>query len=149
MSVAAAAARHSRAALLVTIALVVAGAIAAFTLPSSIYPPLQFPRIVIIARSGTLPPQSMTLTVTRPIETDTHKNVVLVPASAVVHEGEETAVFVVENEMAKRREVKTGIENSDRVEIISGVKPGEMVITSGQNGLPDGAKVTLAARDEK
>jgi membrane fusion protein, multidrug efflux system len=83
------------------------------------------------------------------IETDTHKNVVLVPASAVVHEGEETSVFVVENEMAKRREVKTGIENSDRVEIISGVKPGEMVITSGQNGLPDGAKVTLAPRDEK
>ena len=69
MTVAAAAARHSRAALLVTVALVVAGAIAAFTLPSSIYPPLQFPRIVIIARSGTLPPQSMTLTVTRPIET--------------------------------------------------------------------------------
>ena len=69
MSIAAAAARHSRAAVVVTIALVAAGAIAAFTLPSSIYPPLQFPRIVIIARSGTLPPQSMTLTVTRPIET--------------------------------------------------------------------------------
>src|SRR5262245_49083387 len=69
MTIAAVAARHSRAALLVTIALVVAGAIAAFTLPSSIYPPLEFPRIVIIARSGTLPPQSMTLTVTRPIET--------------------------------------------------------------------------------
>jgi RND family efflux transporter MFP subunit len=83
------------------------------------------------------------------VETDTHKNVVLVPTSAVVREGEETAVFVVENQMAKRREVKTGIENDDRVEIMSGVKPGEMVITSGQNGLPDGAKVTLSARDEK
>src|SRR5262245_62404667 len=69
MTIAAVAARHSRAALLVTIALVVAGAIAAFTLPSSIYPPLEFPRIVIIAHSGTLPPQSMMLTVTRPIET--------------------------------------------------------------------------------
>jgi RND family efflux transporter MFP subunit len=83
------------------------------------------------------------------IETETHKNVVLVPASAVVHEGEETAVFVVDNQMAKRREVKTGIESRDRVEILSGVTPGEMVITSGQNGLPDGAKVTLAARGEK
>src|ERR1041385_4802704 len=37
-------------------------------LPSSIYPPLIFPRIVIIAHSGTLPPQSMSLIVTRPIE---------------------------------------------------------------------------------
>ena len=42
--------------------------IAAFALPSSIYPPLEFPRIVIIAHSGTLPPQSMMLTVTRPLE---------------------------------------------------------------------------------
>jgi RND family efflux transporter MFP subunit len=83
------------------------------------------------------------------IETDTHKNVVLVPASAIVREGEETAVFAVENQTAKRREVKTGIESGDRVEIVSGINTGEMVITSGQNGLPDGAKVTLAARGEK
>jgi membrane fusion protein (multidrug efflux system) len=66
-----------------------------------------------------------------------------------VHEGDETAVFVVENETAKRRIVKTGIETDDRVEITGGLKPGELVITSGQNGLPDGAKVTLSARDGK
>jgi len=83
------------------------------------------------------------------ITTDTHKDVIVVPASAVVHEGDETAVFVVENETAKRRVVKTGIETEDRVEITDGVKPGELVITSGQNGLPDGAKVSLTARGEK
>ncbi len=37
-------------------------------MPSGIYPPLQFPRIVIVAHSGTLPPQSMSLIVSRPIE---------------------------------------------------------------------------------
>ena len=68
MSVASTALRHSRAAALLAGALVVAGGISAFSLPSSIYPPLQFPRIVIIAKSGTLPPQSMMLTVTRPLE---------------------------------------------------------------------------------
>ena len=45
---------------------------AAISLPSSIYPPLQFPRIVIIAHSGTLPSESMMLTVTRPIEQADH-----------------------------------------------------------------------------
>ena len=50
------------------LALVAAGGLAAFALPSSIYPPLQFPRIVIVAHCGTLPPQSMSLIVTRPIE---------------------------------------------------------------------------------
>jgi CzcA family heavy metal efflux pump len=69
MSIGGAAMAHSRAAALIAAALVVAGVIAAFALPSSIYPPLEFPRIVIIAHSGTLPPQSMMLTVTRPIET--------------------------------------------------------------------------------
>jgi CzcA family heavy metal efflux pump len=68
VNVAALAVRHSRALGLLAAALVISGAIAAFALPSGIYPPLQFPRIVIVAHSGTLPPQSMSLIVTRPIE---------------------------------------------------------------------------------
>jgi len=60
--------RQSRAIGVLAIGLVIAGAIAALKLPSGIYPPLQFPRIVIVAHSGTLPPQSMSLIVTRPIE---------------------------------------------------------------------------------
>src|SRR6185295_1733999 len=47
---------------------VIGGVIAALALPSSIYPPLQFPRIVIVIHSGTLPPDTMMLTVTRPVE---------------------------------------------------------------------------------
>jgi CzcA family heavy metal efflux pump len=68
VNAAALASRHSRAAALLAAVLVVGGVLAALALPSSIYPPLQFPRIVIIAHSGTLPPQSMSLIVTRPIE---------------------------------------------------------------------------------
>lgn len=68
MNVAALALRHSRAVALLVAALVVAGVMAAFALPSGIYPPLEFPRIVIVAHSGTLPPQSMSLIVTRPLE---------------------------------------------------------------------------------
>ena len=68
MTVAASALRYSSACALVAAALVVGGVISAFSLPSSIYPPLQFPRIVIIAESGTLPSQSMMLIVTRPLE---------------------------------------------------------------------------------
>jgi multidrug efflux pump subunit AcrB len=68
VSFAAAAFRQSRAITLVLLALVVGGLVAMRELPSSIYPPLQFPRIVIVAHAGTLPPQSMSLIVTRPIE---------------------------------------------------------------------------------
>ncbi len=60
--------RNSRAVYLLTGFLVVAGAVAAFRLPSNIYPELTFPRIVILAHSGDLSPQNMLLTVTRPLE---------------------------------------------------------------------------------
>lgn len=59
---------HSRAVLLVTGLLAVAGAFAARSLPSDIYPPLQFPRVVIVAHASTLPARSVMLSVTRPIE---------------------------------------------------------------------------------
>jgi CzcA family heavy metal efflux pump len=68
VNVAAFALKQSRAIGLVAMALVVSGVLAARALPSAIYPPLQFPRIVIVAHSGTLPPLSMSLIVTRPIE---------------------------------------------------------------------------------
>lgn len=62
------AARQGGAVVLLTILLAAAGTFVFPTLPSSIYPPLQFPRIVVIAHSGTLPARSMMLTVTRPLE---------------------------------------------------------------------------------
>jgi len=62
------ASQNSRAVILLTLFLTIAGAIASVALPSSIYPPLQFPRVVVIAHAGTLPANSMTLTVARPIE---------------------------------------------------------------------------------
>ncbi|TAK12993.1 MAG: efflux RND transporter permease subunit, partial [Acidobacteria bacterium] len=60
--------RHGRAIVLLTLLVAAAGALAGMALPSSIYPPLVFPRVIVIARAGTIPGRSMMLTVTRPIE---------------------------------------------------------------------------------
>ena len=68
MSLVRGAARQSRAVLLITTLVTAAGILAGVSLPSDIYPPLQFPRVVVIAHSGMTPAQSMVLTVTRPIE---------------------------------------------------------------------------------
>ena len=45
-----------------------AGVYSLTVLPSGIYPEAQFPRIAVIARSGDLSPQMMTVAVTRPLE---------------------------------------------------------------------------------
>jgi len=56
------------AAYLVTLSLIAAGVVAYNKLPSNIYPETNFPRIMILAHSGDLPPDMMLLSVTRPLE---------------------------------------------------------------------------------
>ena len=68
MSIAALSERHGRAVVLATALLAVAGLVAMRSLPSDIYPPLTFPRVVVIAKVGTLPGSSVVLGVTRPVE---------------------------------------------------------------------------------
>jgi CzcA family heavy metal efflux pump len=53
---------------LLTLFLAGAGLAAMFQLPSNIYPETNFPRIMILAHSGDLDPQTMLLSVTRPLE---------------------------------------------------------------------------------
>jgi CzcA family heavy metal efflux pump len=53
---------------LLTAFLMVGGLYAVLTLPSNIYPELNFPRIVILVHAGDLPPETMLLNVTRPLE---------------------------------------------------------------------------------
>jgi len=77
------------------------------------------------------------------IDAEEHANVVLVPVGALVREGEETAVFIVEGDKAKRRPVVVGIADGLHAEIRQGVKAGEQVIVHGQAGLPDGATITI------
>jgi CzcA family heavy metal efflux pump len=53
---------------LTALALAVAGAAVARKLPSSIYPEVEFPRIVVVARSGDAPPDVTQVSLTRPLE---------------------------------------------------------------------------------
>ncbi|MBV8254796.1 MAG: efflux RND transporter periplasmic adaptor subunit [Chitinophaga sp.] len=52
-------------------------------------------------------------------------------------------IYVLENNIAKKRKVVAGRIIGDQVEIREGLNEGETVITSGQINLTDGAKVTV------
>lgn len=66
-----------------------------------------------------------------------------VPELAVVGDGDERFVFVVEDRTAKRVKVDTGIRQNGLVEILGGVKAGQVVVTEGVVKLTDGAPVRL------
>lgn len=77
------------------------------------------------------------------LDAELHRNVVLVPAAAIMREGEDTFVYVANDGKAQRRTVQVGIADETHTEIVSGVKAGEMVIVEGQVGLPDEATITI------
>lgn len=72
---------------------------------------------------------------------DHHEDVPLVPKGAVVHDEEQTYVFLAEGEVARRVHVELGLQDAERAEIRKGVGPGDAIIVAGQTGLKDGAKI--------
>ena len=77
------------------------------------------------------------------IEAEQHTGVVLIPGSALVREAEETGVFIANGDKAQWRPVHIGLTDGTYTEILSGVRPGEIVIVDGQAGLPDGATISI------
>lgn len=60
--------RHSRPIVFVCLALCLAGVYAALTIPSSVFPQTDFPRVVILIDNGVMPADEMMAAITRPIE---------------------------------------------------------------------------------
>ena len=77
------------------------------------------------------------------IDAEHHEHVVLIPMRSIVREGEDTAVFVATGEKAQRRPVQIGLSDGTRVEILAGLKAGDLVVVEGQAGLPDGAAIAV------
>lgn len=71
------------------------------------------------------------------------KALAVIPAKAFVNGVSSNKVFVVENNVAKLTDVVSGRVVGDYVEILSGLKQGATVVTSGQINLTDGAKVKV------
>jgi membrane fusion protein, multidrug efflux system len=76
-------------------------------------------------------------------EVEQFDNALLVPAEAVIPELNAQVVFVAENGKAKKREVETGGRTSDRVQITSGLSPGDIVLTTGLMEVSDGSTIQL------
>ena len=76
------------------------------------------------------------------IVTDLNRSAISVPQTAVLNDGGKTVVFVAEGNGYQKREVHTGIQNGDRLEIVEGLSAGEKVVVKGnylllQQGNPE------------
>ncbi|RKY55592.1 MAG: hypothetical protein DRP89_02975, partial [Candidatus Neomarinimicrobiota bacterium] len=98
------------------------------------------------------------------IVTDTHENVLLVPKYAIIENtnleylgGElrntkinvDKYLFIIEDNIANKVKIKTGIENSDFIEVTEGLRENDKVVTMGQYQLSDSSKVYIVNKGNK
>ena len=72
-----------------------------------------------------------------------HPDAITIPAAAVLRAAGDTFVYVVQRDTARRKLVRTGIEQGARTEIVSGLSGGESLITTGQQYVKDASPVTV------
>ncbi len=75
------------------------------------------------------------------LELTSHEDALVIPQKAVL---ENKYVFVAqEDKTVVRKEVFLGLQNTDMVEVTSGIEEGDLVVVEGNYGLEDGAKIEI------
>lgn len=77
-----------------------------------------------------------------------HQSIVVADAAVQKQAGSnDRYVYIIENGIAKYRKVELGQRLNDKYEILSGVTPGDVVVTAGQNRLVDGTAVEILTKE--
>lgn len=75
------------------------------------------------------------------LEVSTHEHALVIPQKAVL---ENKYVFRVKDDnTVERVDLSLGLQNSDRIEVINGLKEGDLVVVEGNFGLEDGTQIEI------
>jgi multidrug efflux system membrane fusion protein len=74
----------------------------------------------------------------------TLQNVTIAPVAAIQHGAPGTFVFLIKPDQSVGvQKVETGVTDGDRIQITSGLKPGDTVVVDGADRLREGSKVRV------
>lgn len=85
------------------------------------------------------------ITVHVSVVASTIRDAVVIPVTALLpaDDGSTQVIVVGSDSVAHTRKIETGARETDKVQVVSGLKPGEQVVTVGGIGVDDGAKVRV------
>ena len=72
-----------------------------------------------------------------------------VPESAVTIQGDTSFVYIVKDNVVKKKIIETGKRNFGKVSVLSGVNKGDQVISEGITKVRDKAKVKILKPNNK
>ena len=74
---------------------------------------------------------------------DMHANAMQIPRSAIIEEAGQSAVYVIDDNIAERRVIRTGYAEGGQIEVLEGLDETEAFVTVGQTSLKNGSKVSI------
>jgi membrane fusion protein (multidrug efflux system) len=74
---------------------------------------------------------------------DMHADAMQIPRSAIIEEAGQSAVFVIEDDVAERRVIRTGYAEGGQIEVLEGLDETEEFVTVGQTSLKSGSRVSI------
>ena len=74
---------------------------------------------------------------------DTHESTLLIDKKALLSEDTQSSVFVVREGRAYKQLVETGYIDDKKIEILSGLKADDVIVTTGQNSLKDDSLIEI------
>lgn len=95
-----------------------------------------------------LPPQvklGMTASANVENENEENKHTVEIPLSAVYQTDGSPGVWVVKNNIVALQPVKVGEFGNSKIQVLSGINPGETIVTAGVHKLRNGQQVRIAS----
>lgn len=75
------------------------------------------------------------------LELDKRENALWIPATALLVEGSEKFVYVVEHEIAIRKPIVTGLDDGIRIEVKQGLNDGDWIVQTGRSLIAPNARV--------
>ncbi|MGB8986599.1 MAG: efflux RND transporter periplasmic adaptor subunit [Candidatus Sulfotelmatobacter sp.] len=74
---------------------------------------------------------------------DTEQGVTLIPTSAIQHNGQTAFVYVIQNDTAVIRNIKTGVADAGQT-AVTGINPGDVVANSSFEKLQNNSKIVIS-----
>ena len=72
-----------------------------------------------------------------------------IPSLALVKRGPDAYAWVVDNGRARRLKLTLGVDLGVRIEVLTGLGGGELVIISGHAGLSEGVLVEVSEQEDR
>lgn len=80
---------------------------------------------------------------------DSKTDAVTISKNCIIRENNKFYVYIIEGDKALKKEITIGIDNGEKVQILSGITEGQQIVNKGQEYLKDGEQIEVVRGDNK